>query len=228
MMGSGADMLLNTTAYAMAPLLLFLAGNVAWAVVYGMVFLNVRRHGAVEIPAAAVASNFAWVTVWGLCYRTDAGTLFVWANRGAIVLELAVFGYVLFRGARHVRTPEVRRWFKPGLVASYVCWVIMLYLFAHQKYETPNGIISGMIVALYMSTLYVVVELSGIDASQYSLAVGWGKLIGNLCGSLFCVMVYPANHFLLSLCAITFVLDVIYLALFRLRKSVSARVPEPA
>ncbi|GEM_PF-3176129 len=225
---AGGEGLLNTTAYGMAPLLLFLAGHVAWAVVYVMVFRNIRRHGVVEIPAAAVASNLAWVTVWGFLYRTDMGTLFVWANRAAILLELTVFGYVLATGARHVRIPEVRRWFKPGLVASYVCWLVMLYLFAYQKYETPNGIISGLVVALYMATLYVVVELSDMHASQYSLTVGWAKLMGNTCGSLFCVLVYPTNHFLLSLCAITFILDATYLLLFRHRHSVSVRGPAPA
>jgi hypothetical protein len=223
MLAGAEDMLLNTSLYAITPLALLLAGNLAWAVVYLMVFRNIRRHGAVEIPAAAVASNLAWVTVWGLCYRSDLGSVFVWANRAAVVLELSMFSFVLFKGARHVRIPEVRRWFKPGLVASYVCWFIMLYFFVQQKYDAPNGIISGFVVALFMSALYVLVELSDIDASQYSLLVGWGKLVGNSCGALFSLLMYPANHFLLTICAITLVLDGVYLLLFKQRKALDPR-----
>ena len=219
-MGSAAEMLINTTTYGAHALAFFMAGNLAWAVVYFTVFLNIRRHGVVEIPAAAVASNLAWVTVWGYFYRTDLGSLFVWANRGAIVLEMAVFVYVLINGAKHVRLPEVRRWFRPGLVASYVCWFLMLYLFVRGGNDTPNGIVSGMIIAVYMSALYLFIELSAIDANQYSLTVAWGKLIGNGCGSLFCAIAYPDKRFLLCLCIITFLLDVLYLLLFRHRNSV--------
>lgn len=242
-MNTGSEMLLNTTVYAMTPLLLLLAGYAAWAVAFVMVFRNMRAHGVVEIPAAAVASNLAWITAWGLFYRTDLGALFVWANRGALLATVIVFGYTLLYGARHVRIPEVRRWFAPGLVASYLCWLILLYLFAYQPYEsyqpnqsvfsyqpyeTPNGIISMFVVALFMSTLYVLVELSDVHASQYSLTVGWAKLLGNSCGALFCLLVYPANHLLLSLCVITVLLDAMYLLLFRHRHSVSAQDPEPA
>lgn len=220
---TGAESLLNTATYGTLPLAFFMAGNIAWAVVYLMVFLNIRKHGAVEIPAAAVASNLAWVTVWGFLFRSDLGTLFVWANRGAIILELAVFIYVLMNGAKHVRIPEVRRWFKPGMIVSYVCWFVMLYFFVQQKQDTPNGILSGMIIALFMASLYVLIELSAIDANQYSLTVAWGKLVGNLCGSLFAVSVYPTNRFLITMCVITFLLDVVYLLLFRHRNSVYQR-----
>lgn len=218
-MTTPGDMLLNTSAYSVTALLFMLAANIAWAIVFLVVFLNIRRHGAVEIPAAAVASNFAWVTVWATMYRTDLGSLFVWTNRLAMVLEVLVFGYVLLRGAQHVRTPEVRRWFKPGMVASYGCWFVMLYFFTQHKYDTTTGSMSFVVVSLYMSALYVLVELSAIDASQYSFTVACAKLIGNLCTAFFCVLAYPANHFLLSICAITFVLDALYLGLFRQRRS---------
>lgn len=209
--------LLNTNTYTSLQLALLALGHAAWAVLYLMVLRNIRRHGVVEIPAAAVAANFAYVSVWGLMRQTDLGSLFVWLNRGGLVLELAVFGYVLMNGAKHIRIPEIQRWFKPGMLLSYACWLAMISMFARQNYDVSTGLVGGFIVSLTMSTMYVVVELSEIDANQYSLVAGWAKLIGNACASAFCVMVYPANHFLLTLCAITLVLDLAYLALFRRR-----------
>lgn len=222
----GQSDLLNTAGYTSMQLGLLAFGHAAWAVLYLMVLRNIRKHGVVEIPAASVAANFAYVTIWGLLNKTDLGALFVWLGRGGFILELAVFAYVLLNGAKHIRIPEIQRWFKPGMLLSYACWLAMISMFARQNYELPTGLLSGFIVSLVMSTMYVVVELSDIDANQYSLVAGWAKLIGNASASAFCLMVYPANHFLLTLCVITLVLDLAYLALFRQRRlSQPDRVP---
>lgn len=218
--------LLNTASYTSVQLGLLAFGHGAWAILYIMVLRNIRKHGVVEIPAASVAANFAYVTVWGLLNKTDLGALFVWLNRGGFVLELSVFAYVLLNGAKHIRIPELQRWFKPGMLLSYVCWLAMIAMFARQNYELPSGLLGGFIVSLVMSTMYVVVELSEIDPDQYSLVAGWAKLIGNASASAFCFMVYPANYFLLTLCVITLVLDLAYLAQFRQRRlSQPDRVP---
>ncbi|MEO7997430.1 MAG: hypothetical protein ABI852_08295 [Gemmatimonadaceae bacterium] len=223
--------MLNTTTYTSLQLGVLAIGHLSWAVLYAMVLRNIRRHGVVEIPAAAVAANFAYVTVWGILRQTDHGSLFVWLNRGGFILELLVFGYVLLNGARHIRIPEVKRWFKPGMLLSYACWAAMLVAFANQPGPRPVDasveLVAGFIVSLTMSTMYVVVELSEIEPQQYSLVAGWAKLVGNGCASAFCLMVFPTNHFLLSLCAITLVLDLAYLWLFRQRQLVQPS-PVPA
>ncbi|MGV3709639.1 MAG: hypothetical protein ACO1Q7_12440 [Gemmatimonas sp.] len=209
--------LLNTATYAPAALGVLLAGHISWALLYVMVLRNVGRHHVVEIPPAAVAANFAYVTTWGLLNQSDLGALFVWANRGAVLLEGAVFLYVLFNGAKHVKLPEVRRWFKPGLVLSYVCWLLMLATFTRQHYELPSGLVSGFIVSMFMSILYVMTELAEIDPGQYSRTAGWAKLVGNGCGTVFCALAYPGSDFLLTVCAITVILDVVYVLLFSRR-----------
>jgi hypothetical protein len=217
--------LLNTSAYTALQLSVLLFGHLSWSVLYLIVLRNVRRHGVVEIPAAAVAANFAYVTVWGVLHQTNLGSLFVWLNRGAVLIEAgavliegAVFLYVLLNGAKHVRLPEVRRWFKPGMILSYLCWLLMIATFVRQQYDLPSGLISGFIVSMFMSVLYVVIEMTEIDADQYSLVAGWAKLCGNGGGALFCVLAYPGQRFLWTICIITVVLDVIYLLLFRQRR----------
>lgn len=211
--------MLNTPLYSPLQLGLIAGACLSWCVMLAMVLRGIRRHGAVEIPAAAAAANLAWATVWGLLYRTDFGWLFVGANGLAFVIALIVFGYVVKNGARHVKLPEVRRWFRPGLVVSYTFWLWLLFLFVKQGNDTPNGLLSAFMVSVFMSALYVTIELSEIEPEQYSLVAGWAKLAANTCAAVFCALTFSTNHFLLTLAAITVILDVIYLLLYRHRTS---------
>jgi len=217
--------MLNTAMYTPLQLSLITVSAVSWFVMIATVLRGIRRHGAIEIPAAAAAANLAWATVWGLLNRTDLGGLFVGANAVALLLAMIIFGYVLKHGARHLKLAEVRRWFTPGLLVSYVFWLWLLFLFVRQGNDTPNGLLSGFIVSVFMSSLYVAIELSDIEPNQYSLLAGWAKLAANGCATAFCFITYPANHFLLTLCVITVVLDALYLRLFRERRLAA---PSPA
>jgi hypothetical protein len=221
------DALVNLTTYTPLQIAFFALGGAGWVVAYVMVLVNIRKHGVVEIPVAAVACNMAWETTWGLIYRTDLGVIFVWGYRTWFVLDLFIFGFLFLNGAKHLKTPLLREWFKPGLVASYVAWLIMLYLFVKGGYDTPTGLTTGFIATILMSALYLLVELSNIAPSQYSRVVAWAKLLGNGFASVFCVMVYPDRHFLLVICALTFVLDVVYLIMFRNRR-LGSPMPLPA
>lgn len=217
---------LNTSTYTSLQLGLMLLCYACWVVLFLMVVRNIRRYGVVEIPAAAVASNFAFATVWGLYNATDLGALYVWIMRGALLLEFCLFAYVLMNGVKHIRLPEIRQSFKAGMIVSYLCWLAMLTTFARQHYDVPTGLVSAFIVSLFMSAQYLFVELSGIEPRQYSLVAGWAKLLANGSAATFCVLVYPSAHFLLSLCAITAVLDIMYLLLFRRRRlSQPSRAP---
>ena len=217
--------MLNLDVYSVQQLTLAGVSCVSWLVMIVTVLRGIRRHGGIEIPAAAAAANLAWATVWGLLYRTDLGGLFAGANIVILLLALSIFAYALRNGARHVKLPEVKRYFTPGLWVSYLFWLWLLFLFVKQGNDTPNGMLSGFMVSVFMSSLYVAIELSDIEPSQYSLVAAVAKLIANASASAFCVMTFPTNHFLLTLCAITLVLDGLYLLLFRQRR---LSAPSPA
>ena len=225
-MNTGADLLINTVSYTPLQITFFALGGAFWVIAYVAVLRGIAKHRVVEIPAAAVVCNMAWETTWGLIYRTDLGTVFVWGYRLWFVLDLFIFGFLLLEGARHIKIPELRRWFRAGVLFSFLAWLTMLYFFVGEGYDTSAGLTSGFIATLLMSALYVLVQLAEINAFQFSRLVAWSKLLGNGFASVFCVMVYPTNQFLLSICAITFVLDVLYLALLRHRVVVSQ--PSPA
>lgn len=226
--GDGAARLVNLIDYTPFQIACFSIGGVFWVVAYVAVLRSIKRHGVVEIPAAAVACNMAWETTWGLLFRTDLGTLFVWGYRSWFILDLFIFGFLLRDGAKHLRTPELRRWFRPGLVASFVSWLVMFYLFVGEGNDTTTGLVTGFVATLLMSALYLLVELAAIHPSQYSRLVAWSKLLGNGFASVFCALVYPERHFLLVVCAVTLVLDVVYLALFRVRRHAARPTLAPA
>ena len=187
---------LNTALYSPIQLVLIGVSCMSWFVMIATVLRGIRRHGAIEIPAAAAAANLAWATVWGLLNRTDLGGLFVGANFVAILLSVAIFRHVIRNGARHVKLPEVRRWFTPGIWVSYIFWLWLLFLFVRQGNDTPNGMLSGFMVSVFMSSLYVAIELSDVEPNQYSLLAGLAKLAANACATAFCLITFPANHLL--------------------------------
>jgi hypothetical protein len=220
-MNDGAQMLINTEKYTVLQIVLFSLGGLFWVLAYAAVLRGIRRHGVIEIPAAAVVSNMAWETTWGLLYKTDLGQLYVWGYRSWFVLDVFIFAFLLRQGAKHIENPHLRPYFRPGVIVGYLCWLLLLFCFVREGYDTPTGLTSGFIATLLMSALYVAVELREIQPGQYSLAVAWFKLLGNGFASLFVLLALPDRRFLLVLCAVTFVLDVVYLMLFRQRRAAS-------
>lgn len=218
---NGAEALINHD-YTTWQLIFFALGGAFWVVAYVAVLRGIRKHGVVEIPAAAVACNMAWETTWGVIYKTDLGQLFVWGYRTWFVLDLFIFGYLLKTGAQHLKDGTMRSWFRPGIVVSFLCWLVLFVTMKMdpmegRPLETSTGIVSGFIATVFMSALFLLVELERIDGSQYSGLVAWSKLLGNGFASVFCALRYPEHHLLLSLCAITFALDLLYMPLFRHR-----------
>lgn len=209
---------INTAKYTPVELIFFGIGGAGWVVCYVSVLLGIRKHKVVEIPAAAVVANMAWETTWAIIYRTDLGPLFVWGYRTWFVLDVFIFGYLLIYGAQHIANPALRRIFRPAVIIGYLGWLMMLYFFVKEGYDTTTGLTSGFVATLMMSALYLVVELEGIEWTQYSAVVPWAKLIGNGGAAVFCFMALPDVHFLLAVCVITFVLDALYVVLFYERR----------
>jgi len=142
-----------------------------------------------------------------LLYRTDLGVLFVWGYRSWLVLDLFIFGYLFLYGARHVKNQALVPYFRPALLAASACWVAIFYFFVKQGYDTPTGLTTGYVATMIMSALYLVMELANIQPGQYSKLAAWMRLLSNGLVSVFCFLVYPELHFLLSICVLTFILD---------------------
>jgi len=211
--------LVNTAKYSTPELLFFAAGGLAWALAYMGVLREIVRQRFVEIPATAVTANIAWEFTWGIVHRTDLGSLFAWGYRVWFFLDVFIVWGLLRYGVRHLGTPKLRESFRLAVLLAILAWTATLLLLVRQGYDTPNGIVSGYMVTLLMSALYVPQFFRERDRTPYSPFVAWCKLLGNGLVIGFCVLAYPENRFLLTVCGVTLVLDLYYTWLFHTRKA---------
>jgi hypothetical protein len=224
---------LNTAKYSEPMLLLFGIGCVLWAVAYVGVLQKIRTRRYVEIPAAAVVANIAWEFVWGFVFTTDMGMLFQWGYRIWFFLDVFITWNLFRYGPRQISNATLRRWFAPATVFGLAAWTAMLYFFVKQGMDSPYGGISGYILNVMMSALYIVLLVQQNDLRDFSYLVAWSKMLGTGILSVFNAILVPQNGFLMTLCAVTFLLDVAYIVTFhvmaaRLRAAAPAGVSSQA
>lgn len=206
---------LNTTDFTPTELMLFGIGCFGWVVSYVAILFRVQRNRFLEIPAGAVVANIAWEFLWGFVYTTSMGMLFAWGYRIWFFLDIFIV-YMLFKyGWKQADTPAIAHFFRPASAFGIVCWLVALYYFIGEGYDTSYGAISGYILNMMMSALYIVLIAKADNPQFFSDIVAWSKMLGTAVLSLFNFMVRPDDHLLMTLCAATFLLDVIYVIAVR-------------
>jgi hypothetical protein len=224
----GSTMWLNLDKYTGIELLLFGVGGLGWVIVYAHVLYGVRKHRFVEIPAVAVVSNVAWEFVWGIVFKTDLGELFVWGYRTWFFLD-GFITYSLFKyGSKQFSEPSLKKHFRPAAAAGIAGFVLFNYLFKTQGYELPTGLVSGYGVTLMMSLLWIPFLLRQESARYFSYLVAWAKMVGTAIASVFCFLALADNVFLLYLCVLTFLSDLLYVVILHRRKAEDRASGAPA
>ena len=222
---------LNTTDYTPFELILFGIGCFGWVVSYVAILRRVQRNRFLEIPAGAVVANVAWEYLWGFTFTTSMGMVFAWGYRIWFFLDLFIV-YMLFKyGWKQADTPVIARAFNVASAFGIVCWLAALYYFIREGYDTSYGAISGYILNVMMSALYLVLIAKQSNNPQYfSEVVAWSKMLGTALLSVFNFMVRPDDHLLMTLYVATLVLDVAYIVAVRtLRdRAVPARIAPAA
>ncbi len=207
----------NTTDFTVPQLVLFAAGCIGWVVAYIGTAITIFKRQVVEIPAGAVAANVAWEFVWGFIFGSTMGRAFTWGY-ALWCLQDVFITYSTFKyGHKQIANPHLRRWFKPALAFGIVAWGVAIYFFVYDHYDNGYGAITGYILNVMMSALYILLLLQG-NARDFSPLVGWSKMIGTGLLSVFGYIVNSHNLFLMSLCAITLFLDLVYIALLHTRR----------
>jgi hypothetical protein len=209
----------NTTQYPVPLLVLFGVGCFGWVVAYVAIVRNALRNRFLEIPAGAVVANIAWEFVWGFLYPNELGRFFSWGYRVWFFFDLAIV-YLLFRwGDKQTALRELKAIFRPACAFGIAAWAVSIYFFVGEGYDTGYGAISGYILNTMMSALYVVIILRHGELYEFSLVVGWSKMLGTALLTVFNFIVQGGNPYLLLLCLLTLVLDLLYIGLFYLIRS---------
>lgn len=214
----------NTQDFSAPLLILFGVGCFGWVVAYFAIIRNVFRNHFLEIPAAAVVANIAWEFVWGFLYPNELGRAFSLGYQIWFFFDLVIV-YALFRwGWKQVDDiPDLVRLFRPACVFGILAWGVVIFFMVAEGYDTGYGAISGYVLNAMMSALYVVLILRHHDVADFSLLVAWSKMLGTALLTVFNFIVQWDNPFLLALCTVTLILDLVYIGVFyRLRAEPAA------
>jgi hypothetical protein len=142
--------------------------------------------------------------------------VFAWGYRIWFFLDLVIV-YMLFKyGWKQADTPVIARAFNALSAFGIVCWLAALYYFIGEGYDTSYGAISGYILNVMMSALYLVlIAKQSANPQYFSEVVAWSKMLGTAFLSVFNFMVRPDDYLLMTLYVATLVLDVAYIVAVR-------------
>ena len=211
---------LNTDKYSLPLLILFAMGCVGWVIAYVEVSRQCRKTGYIEIPWFAVTANIAWEFVWGWWYGSDMGKVLtigyaLWA------LQDVYITYKLLKVGQKQLVNNIGPWFKRIVFFSIAAWAVMIYFFVAEGYDTGYGAISGYILNVMMSALYIELIVRS-DPRNFSAIVAWSKMLGTALLSVFNAIIRPTDHFLMALCAVPLALDIAYIVIFYARRRATA------
>ena len=220
---------INTVDYTPLELILFGAGCLLWIVVYFFTLRNIFQRQFVEIPLVTITGNIVWEFLWSWVFVTNMGALFMWGYRVWFFMDcLIVYGAFRY-GYKQISIPALVR-LTPWLMAfGIAAWAPVLYYYI-KIYDAPishMGAYSGYILNVMISATYIPLALRLGNWGLFSYPSSWAKAVGNLFINIFCFLHFT-DGFLLSLCVLTTVFDVLFLYLFiKARQLVAATARTP-
>lgn len=227
-MHPGADMWFNTLKYSPLHLAIFLVGCFLWVIAYIAVIRHAIQQKFLVLPAGAVVANFAWEWLWGFVFKPDMGLVVWWGYRTWAILDIAILFFLFKYGREQLITTQGRKYFAPMVAFGLVSWFSALYFFIRDGLDISIGANSAYIINAMMSAMYIVMVAKHPDIRRFSFRIAWTKCVGTGLTSLFMFITptltmygtdeVPAKRgFLLTLCILTLILDVIFMATFRVR-----------
>ncbi|WP_080237777.1 transmembrane-type terpene cyclase [Spirosoma rigui] len=207
--------LLNLRNYTPLELITFGVGCFLWIMVYFYTLRSLRTKQFIEIPIVTITGNIVWEFLWSWVFVTDMGSLFMWGYRIWFFMDCVIV-YGAFRyGYKQISIPTLSKRTPWLMVFGIAAWAPALYYYI-KLYDAPishMGAYSGYILNVMISATYIPLALRLCDWSLFSYPASWCKAIGNLLINLFCFLHFT-DGFLLSLCVLTTVFDVIFIYLF--------------
>jgi hypothetical protein len=204
----------NCVPYTWPELILFAGGCLMWVAAYVLIIRNARRYHVLDMAVVAGCSNFAWEFLWSFFFFTDMGWFLVWTYRAWFFLDIYIFRLLLRYGSTQVTSPGVARFYKPLCWAGLAGFTLVYYFFIKEGHDTLIGANSAYIAQMFVSVCSLIILLGLKDLTGLSFHVGWLRSFGTGANTVFMFMHYPGNHFLHSMAATSFVLDMIYLGVF--------------
>lgn len=213
----------NCIPYTWPELILFAGGCLMWVVAYGLIIYNARKLKILDMAIAAGCSNFAWEFIWSFPFKTDMGWFLVWTYRAWFFLDIYIFWLLLKYGPTQVSAPLMKKYFKPMCVGLLALFTLLYYWFVKEGHDTLIGANSAYIAQMFVSVLSLTLLLNNPDLKGFSFNVAWLRTFGTGANTVFMFLHYRDNHFLHSMAATSFVIDLVFIGVFlRLRSRLPA------
>ena len=145
----------NTVDYTVPQLVIFALGSVGWVIAYVATTIALVKKKFVEIPAGAVVANMAWEVVWGFIYGCDTGRAFTYGYALWAIQDLFITWGLFKYGSKQVSSEYLKGWFKRACAFGIIAWFFAFYFFVGEGYDNRYGAISGYIINVMMSALYI-------------------------------------------------------------------------
>ncbi|GGP17967.1 transmembrane-type terpene cyclase [Silvimonas iriomotensis] len=220
---------IDGSIYTTPQLAFFAIGCLLWVVAYAFVLVQAHRNRVVEMAVLAGASNLAWEFVWGVPLHTDMGLFLVWTYRAWLVFDLFIFYQVLKLGREQFTTDFFKRHYNAIVCATVVFFIAMYWGMSLSGIDSPIGARSAYVCQFIISVLCLILLVQQPSTIGYAWTITWLRSLGTLLVSVFMVLHYPKDVFLLVLCAGATILDAFYCVYFlRLRGSKTVPLPVQA
>lgn len=201
----------------------FFGGCFLWLIAYGILIYNGFRYKFIEMPAIALAGNFAWEFTWSFLNSTNMGLLATRTYQAWFFVDVGIVLMALRWGYKQGWSEYFFRHYKKMFVFSVLCFIPLFYTYTAAGYTDHYiGANTAYMDNIMVSALYIFMLQRIRDVRAMSMWVAWLKGVGTGMNTVFMFLVFPGDSFLLACAVVTGVLDVVYIVMLRDRRRAQA------
>jgi hypothetical protein len=173
-------------------ILLVDVGTVLWLVAYLLSIWQGFKEKTYSIPIVAVCLCFTWEILAATVMQAPI-KLWVYGDIFWMCLD-SVIVYQVFRYGRARQViPEIRRWYYPILVCSFVLALLGQYLFT-VAFGDWLGFEDSYLINFVMSVLFVFMYFNRREAGNLTYGIAWAKMLGTGIISVALVWLFPVLY----------------------------------
>ncbi|OBZ13204.1 hypothetical protein [Bacillus sp. FJAT-26390] len=176
-----------------------------WTIVYILVIYKGFKDQSCGMPLASICANITWeflFTFFMPFHPLQQVVTFIWFVLDCIIL----IQYLYYSKGLYPKSTL------HASVFSLLVIALLLHYGMAVEFHDKMGVYSAFGINLMMSILFIrmllVKELRG-----QSLSIAYFKMIGTVCASVLCYMLYPQSVLLLIMYVLIFILDIVYIVL---------------
>jgi hypothetical protein len=213
----------NLECYRAWELPFFFVGCTIWAITYVVIIRNSFKYKFVEMPAIAGAADIAWEFVWSFLLATNMGKFAEYTYKVWFITDIAIFVALWTWGHKQGWAPSIARYFRPMFATAIVFLGIYFFTYSSNgRTDHHIGAITAYADNVMISVTYLFQLARLKDVRGMSPLVSWLKMVGTGLNTIFMILVFPNDPFLISMGVSLWALDMLYIAWLRRRRAAQA------